>query len=72
MTLPLALCYYQGYGVAQDYKQAAYWYRKAAMQGYAGGEGNLGTLYAEGHLLASESSRANIAPLARQKLQQLH
>ena len=32
----------------QDYAQAAAWYRKAADQGYAGAQYNLGVMYANG------------------------
>ena len=36
--------YRQGHGVPQDYAQAAVWYRKAAEQGDAGAQFNLGTM----------------------------
>jgi TPR repeat protein len=36
--------YQQGQGVAQDYMQAAAWYRRAADQGYADAQCNLGAL----------------------------
>lgn len=38
--------YYYGLnGVAKDYKQAVYWYRKAAEQGHAGSQHNLGNIF---------------------------
>jgi len=40
--------YYFGQGVTQDYTQAVYWYRKAAEQGYASGQNNLGYMYRNG------------------------
>ncbi len=40
--------YENGRGVAQDYAEAARWYRKAAEQGDAGAQHNLGLLYAKG------------------------
>lgn len=40
--------YFLGRGVAQDYKQAAAWWRKAAEQGYASSQNNLGVLYKNG------------------------
>ena len=40
--------YYSGLGVPQDYTQAVAWYRKAAEQGYAGAQFNLGAMYAKG------------------------
>lgn len=33
--LKLGMCFYQGTGVAQDYKKAAWWFKKAADQGQA-------------------------------------
>ena len=42
----LGECYYHG---AQDYKQAVYWYRKAAEQGHALAQYNLGAMYHNGH-----------------------
>jgi len=40
--------YYNGHGVNQDSKQALHWYRKAAEQGYATAQNNLGAMYANG------------------------
>ncbi len=37
--------YENGEGVAKDDKQAVYWYRKAADQGYASAQYNLGLMY---------------------------
>jgi TPR repeat protein len=37
-----------GKGVLKDYKQAVYWYQKAADQGYAKAQSNLGIAYAFG------------------------
>jgi len=41
--------YENGRGVPQNYKQAAIWYRKAADQGHADAQSNLGLMYANGH-----------------------
>jgi hypothetical protein len=41
--------YVEGRGVQQDYAAAARWYRKAAEQGYAAAQNNLGAIYALGH-----------------------
>jgi uncharacterized protein len=41
----LGLLYDKGQGVQQDTKKAAYWYNKAADQGYAMAQNNLGSLY---------------------------
>ena len=40
--------YRLGQGVPQDYKQAVKWYQKAAEQGYADAQCNLGIMYYEG------------------------
>ena len=42
------MCYYKGTGVTKDYKQAVYWYSKAAEQGLAEAQYNLGLCYYEG------------------------
>ena len=44
----LGLMYSEGYGVSQDYKEAAQWFRLAAKQGHPDAQLNLGILYAEG------------------------
>ncbi len=40
--------YHKGEGVAQDYKEAAKWYRKASEQGLAAAQYNLGCMYYDG------------------------
>ena len=37
--------YHDGYGVRQEYLEAAKWYRRAAEQGHAGGQFNLGLMH---------------------------
>ena len=44
----LALIYKNGNGVAQDYAEAAKWYRLAAEQGHLKAANNLGSLYYAG------------------------
>ncbi|RJX32879.1 MAG: hypothetical protein C4525_09730, partial [Desulfarculus sp.] len=44
----LGILYYHGRGVPRDYKQALYWFRKAAEQGHADAQFNLGILYYHG------------------------
>jgi hypothetical protein len=44
----VGLLYYGGKGVAQDYRQAALWYGKAAEQGHSKAQNNLAVLYAQG------------------------
>jgi TPR repeat protein len=41
--------YYKGAGVPQDYAEAVRWSRKAAEQGEAGAQFNLGWMYTNGH-----------------------
>ena len=40
--------YDEGQGVAQDYEEAARWYRLAAEQGHALAQNNLGVVYGKG------------------------
>jgi uncharacterized protein len=40
--------YDYGHGVSQDYKEAAKWYRLAAIQGYPEGQLSVGMLYRQG------------------------
>lgn len=44
----MAILYFKGLGVAQDYNEAAKWARKAADQGFAQAQYNLGVSYSEG------------------------
>ena len=56
----LGIMYYQGQGVAQDYAEAARWYRKAAELGVTKAQFNLGVMYARGRGVAldyAESAR---------------
>ncbi|MDE8345492.1 MAG: tetratricopeptide repeat protein, partial [Acidocella sp.] len=47
-----------GHGVPQDYAQAASWYRKAAVQGIADAQLNLGLDYFYGHGVPQDSVKA--------------
>ena len=51
----LGECYYHG---AQDYKQAVYWYSKAAEQGHALAQYNLGYYYREGYGVSQDLEQA--------------
>ena len=44
----LGVCFENGYGVAQDYAEAKKWYLKAAEQGHADAQNNLGTMFFAG------------------------
>jgi hypothetical protein len=44
----LAIMYYRGEGVPQDYGKARMWYRRAADRGDADAQLNLGLMYAQG------------------------
>ena len=50
--------YYQGKGVAQDHKQAAAWWRRAADQDFAQAQYNLGALCYEGKGVAQDHKQA--------------
>jgi hypothetical protein len=50
--------YYNGNGVIQDYKQAVAWYQKAADQGNAGAQYNLGFMYKNGYGVNKDSKQA--------------
>ncbi|HCF2456956.1 TPA: SEL1-like repeat protein [Pseudomonas aeruginosa] len=54
----LGLKYESGTGVAQDYAQAAHWYRKAAMQGHALSQNALGWIYMNGLGVAQDDVNA--------------
>ena len=50
--------YDQGHGLPQDYTQAAIWYRKAAEQGGAEAQFNLGLLFDNGHGVPKDYAEA--------------
>lgn len=50
--------YEQGQGVAQNYQQAVQWYQKAANQGHAKAQGNLGYMYKNGLGVAQNLKQA--------------
>jgi TPR repeat protein len=52
--------YEKGDGVPQDYPQAASWFRKAAEQGAATAQNDLGTLYDHGQGVSQDHSQAAI------------
>lgn len=54
----LGLKFANGTGVAQDFVQAAEWYRKAADQSHALAQFNLGTMYANGQGVAQDAAQS--------------
>ena len=54
----LGFLYHAGLGVAQDFKEAAAWYRKAAEQGQPDAQTNLGMLYNTGRGVAQDFKEA--------------
>ena len=50
--------YDYGRGVAKDYAEAVRWYRKAAEQGNANAQYNLGLMYEEGLGVAKDGAEA--------------
>ena len=47
-------------GFAQDYAEAAKWYRRAAMQGHAPAQYNLGSIYGKGEGVPMDIFRAHL------------
>ena len=62
------MCYAEGQGVSQDYKEAASWYRKAAEQGYDKAQQYLGWCYEKG--LGVSRSRSEAIKWYRKAAQQ--
>jgi TPR repeat protein len=54
----LGVCYDNGEGVLKDYKQAVYWYTKAAEQGHAMAQNNLGNCYKNGEGVLKDYKQA--------------
>ena len=54
----LGLCYGTGDGVAQDKKQAVYWFRKSAEQGFAEAQFFLGLCYKDGYGVPKDLTQA--------------
>ena len=52
------MAYTNGQGVRQDYAQAVQWYRKAAEQGLANAQSNLGVMYKEGRGVRQDDAQA--------------
>jgi TPR repeat protein len=52
------LLYQNGWGVARDYAEALTWYQKAADQGYAKAQNNIGWLYEQGLGVAQDLAKA--------------
>lgn len=50
--------YANGQGVAQNYQQALVWYQKAANQGFAPAQHDLGVMYYKGHGVATNYQQA--------------
>ena len=50
--------YSNGQGVEQDYKKAVEWYRKAAEQGHADAQNNLGFMYYTGQGVEQDYKKA--------------
>ena len=52
--------YDRGWGVTQDYAEAVTWYRKAANQGHAAAQNNLGLLYEDGRGVPQDYVQAHM------------
>jgi TPR repeat protein len=51
--------YFNGFGVQQNYAQAVAWFKKAAQQGSANAESNLGYMYSKGLGVALDAELAH-------------
>lgn len=58
IQLEIAMIYYKGRGVRQDYDRAAAWCRKAAEQGHPQAQAMLGTMYADGQGVRRDEAQA--------------
>jgi TPR repeat protein len=56
--LNLGLIYFNGHGVAQDFRQAASWYRKSSLQGNVKAQYNLGLMYTNGQGVSQDYEQA--------------
>lgn len=56
----LAVMYYRGYGVPQDYTEAVHWFRKSAELGDAVAQKNLGVMYGKGQGVPQSHAEAYI------------
>ena len=56
----LGAMYYNGKGVAQDFKEAVKWYRLAAAQGHKEAQLNLGVMYQLAQSVAQDFVRAHM------------
>ena len=54
----LAVMYYNGDGVVQDYREAVKWYTKAAQQGDVNAQYNLGVMYDKGEGVEKDDREA--------------
>ena len=64
--------YDSGLGVPEDDVEAAEWFRKAAEQGYAGGQCNLGVMYAEGREASSRMTLRLSTGISRPLSREMH
>ena len=71
-TTNLGLLYAKGLGVEKDNKQAIYWYGKAATQGYANAQFNLGMLYLNSGGLKDDTNKAKAIQLLEKASDQGH
>ena len=54
----IGVMYYEGKGVARDFKEAIGWTLKAANQGHKGAQNNLGVIYYEGQVVEQDFKEA--------------
>ena len=54
----MGVCYNYGFGVTQDMQKAVEWYTKAAEQGLAAAQYNLGVFYEKGYCVEKDLQKA--------------
>ena len=54
----MGVCYNYGFGVTQDMQKAVEWYTKAAEQGHAAAQYNLGNCYYDGEGVEKDLQKA--------------
>jgi len=54
----LGVIYTDGRGVPKDEAKAVHWYEKAAEQGYANAQNNLGNMYTDGRGVPKDDAKA--------------
>jgi TPR repeat protein len=63
----LAVLYYYGHGVPEDWVEAEKWFRRSAAQGFAKAQGNLALMISDGRIKGSDAEAFHLAGLAAEQ-----